>query len=84
MNYYEFETEKISIAGVACSFCGEPVDSGEVDPVRLDITARDDRPQEEGIGTQTNWCHASCLEATGMSDLHVTTVEFWEIHDAPE
>jgi hypothetical protein len=78
VGYLEFESNGPHIAGVACSFCGELVESGEVDPVMVTVTARADRPRRDGFGVQTNWCHAKCLEATGFSDLHVTTAEFWE------
>ena len=33
--------------------------------------ARSDRPRDDGLGLQTTWCHAACLETTGIADLHV-------------
>jgi hypothetical protein len=64
------------IAGVMCSFCGETIAPGEIDPVELRITARADRPDPDGFGVQLSWCHATCLEASGLGDLHVTRPEY--------
>jgi len=66
------------VRGVACCFCGESVQHGDIDPVSIAVTARSDR---EDRASQTLWCHSSCLSATGMSDLHVTRPEFWERPD---
>jgi|1186.fasta_scaffold83108_1 hypothetical protein len=82
MGFFEFEAGDYTVTGVVCSFCGEAVRSGEIDPVELTITARADRPHGEGFGVQMSWCHAACLEASGLSDLHVTRPEYWE--DVPE
>jgi hypothetical protein len=76
--YFEFGAGDVRVRGVACSFCGGRVEPGEIDPVVLTVTARADRPRRDGIGVQTCWCHAECLEASGLSDLHVTRAEFWE------
>jgi hypothetical protein len=84
MGFFEFEAGGFRVAGVACSFCGHGVEPGEIDPVELTIVARADRQRDDGIGTQTCWCHAACLEASGLSDLHVTRPEFWEDNDQPE
>jgi hypothetical protein len=46
--------------------------------VTVTIKARPDRPRDDGIGVQTSWCHAECLEASWMIDLHFTRPEFWE------
>jgi hypothetical protein len=46
--------------------------------VSLIVIARSDRPRSDGFGEQTLWCHAECLEAAGISDLHVTRPEYWE------
>jgi predicted RNase H-like HicB family nuclease len=59
-----------------CSFCGEVIEPAEVDPVELVITARADRRRDDRIGTQMSWCHAACLNASGLRDLHVTRSEF--------
>jgi len=67
-----------AVYAVACCFCGKPVDSGDIDPVELTVGARADRVRIGGIGLQTLWCHADCLDATGMSDLHVTRPAFWD------
>jgi hypothetical protein len=73
-----FEVGGSSFSGVGCCFCERPIEPGLIDPVTLTIEARSDRPREDGIGVQTSWCHAACLESSGMSDLHVTRPEFWE------
>ena len=78
MGFFEFDAGDFSISGVMCSFCGMRVEPSEVDPVELRITARADRPRGDGVGEQLGWCHAGCLERSGMSDLHVTRSEFWE------
>jgi len=81
VEYFEGSLEDgTQVSGVACSFCGESVDPGFVDPVMLTITARCDHPRDDGIGTQMSWCHSKCLEATGV-ELHVTRRDFWEAHD---
>jgi hypothetical protein len=76
-----FEAAGIRFEGVGCCFCDGVVTPGLVDPVTLTVEARSDRPRDDGIGVQVLWCHAACLEATGMSDLHVTSREFWEDSD---
>jgi hypothetical protein len=77
-----FEAGGYRIAGVVCCFCGERVAPGVVDPVTLVVRARSDRPRGNGLGAQTMWCHAECLEATGARNLHVTRPEFWEDADS--
>jgi hypothetical protein len=79
VGFMEFEAGDDHIDGVACSFCGGGIEPGEVDPVELTITGQDDRPRNDGFGVQTNWCHAACLEAAGLSDLHLTQPSYW--HD---
>jgi hypothetical protein len=79
MNIFEpFEAGGLSMRGVNCCFCGKHVEPGAIDPVTVTIEARSDRPREDGFGIQTNWCPAACLEASGMTDLHVTLPAFWE------
>jgi hypothetical protein len=78
VDFIEVEGRKYRFGGFACCFCGGVVESGEIDPIQVVIRARADRPRDDGLGTQTSWCHAACLEASGFSDLHVTTPEFWE------
>jgi hypothetical protein len=79
MSIFEpFEAGGLRIGGVNCCFCDKHVEPGAIDPVTVTIEARSDRPRDDGFGTQTNWCHAACLEASGMTDLHVTRPEFWE------
>ena len=79
MSLFEgFEAGGRRFAGVVCSFCGETVEPGPIDPVELSITARADRRRDDGMGTQLSWCHASCLEASGLGDLHVTRSAFWD------
>jgi hypothetical protein len=73
-----FDAGGRSFAGVGCCFCDQLIEPGEIDPVTLTIEARSDRPRTDGLGVQTSWCHAACLEATGISDLHVTRREFWD------
>jgi hypothetical protein len=84
MGYFQFDADEMRVRGVACSFCGLSVEPGEIDPVALTVTARADRPRKDGLGAQTSWCHAACLEASGLSDLHVTRAEFWEDTPAEE
>jgi hypothetical protein len=79
MSIFEpFEAGGRKFAGVGCCFCDQHIEPGEIDPVTLTIQARSDRPRRDGVGVQTSWCHAACLEASGMTDLHVTKPEFWE------
>jgi hypothetical protein len=73
-----FEAGGHEFAGVGCCFCGSTVHPGPIDPITLTVKARSDRPRTDGLGVQTLWCHAECLEATGAGDLHVTRPEFWE------
>jgi hypothetical protein len=77
MGFFEFEAAGWKVRGVACSFCGQPIEPGEIDPVELSITARCDRPREDGLGSQLSWCHSACLENSGMTDLHVTSSAYW-------
>ena len=84
VGFWEFDAGDIRVRGVLCSFCYEKVEPGEIDPVQLLITARADRRRSDGIGTQQSWCHAACLEAAGLSDVHVTRAEFWEDADEAE
>ena len=48
------------------------------------IVARADRKRDDGIGKEMCWCHAACLEAAGLRNLHVTTAEFWEYNELRE
>jgi hypothetical protein len=77
-DFIEVDGREYRVAGFACSFCGQVVESGEIDPVQVVIRARADRPRDDGLGIQTSWCHAACLRASGFSDLPVTTTEFWD------
>jgi hypothetical protein len=79
--YEGFEAGDFRVAGVSCCLCDQPIESGIVDPVMLTVEARCDRRSDDGIGVQVMWCHAVCLEATGMTDLHVTRPEFWQTTD---
>jgi hypothetical protein len=79
----EFKADNHQITGVACCFCDQPIESGEVDPVELTITAQANRPRTDGFGIQTLWSHAACLDSSGLSDLHVTRPEYWESIDVP-
>lgn len=83
-DFIQIEGREYRFAGFACCFCGEVVESGEIDPVQVVIRARADRPRADGLGTQTSWCHAACLEASGFSDLQVTTAEFWDTVEADD
>ena len=82
MGYFEFEAGDWRVVGVMCSFCHERVEPGDIDPVQLVITARADRPREDGMGSQQSWCHALCLEESGLKEVHVIRPEFWE--DTPD
>jgi hypothetical protein len=73
-----FEAGGRTFSGVGCCFCDHHIEPGEIDPVTLTIHARSDRPRDDGLGLHTTWCHAACLEATGIADLHVTQPEFWQ------
>ena len=73
-----FEAHGIRFAGMSCCFCDRAIEPGFVDPVTLTIEARSDRRRNDGFGVQTSWCHAECLEASGMPALHVTRREYWE------
>ena len=76
--FQPFEAGGYEFAGVGCSFCGRLVESGLVDPVTLTVQARSDRSRKDGFGIQTLWCHAECLAAAGIRELHVTRPEYWE------
>jgi hypothetical protein len=78
VGFYEFEAGGSTVRGVVCSFCGEHVEPGDIDPVEMTITARADRPHPEGFGVQMSWCHAACLDASGISDVHVIDPDYWE------
>jgi hypothetical protein len=84
MEFMEFETDDHHVSGVGCSFCGRHIEPSEIDPIELTITARADRPRDDGFGIQTSWCHAACLESAGLSEIHVTRAAYWEGIDAPE
>ena len=68
---------------VSCSFCGQSVLKGEIDPVSLRITARADYRPDQG-GAQVLYCHAACLEATGCRNLEVTKPDYWRETDEDE
>jgi hypothetical protein len=62
-------TEVGRVAGVGCCFCDERITRTRLDPVTIDLVARD-----EDV-TQVLWAHARCLRAARIADLRP---EFYE------
>lgn len=71
VNYHEIDvqTGDVRVSGVGCCFCGESIESTQIDPVTIDLTANDEKV------SQLLWAHARCLVAIRMSDLRY---EFFE------
>ena len=73
MKFHEIDVQiaEAHVGGVACCFCGEGIAPTQIDPVTIDLTAKDEEI------SQLLWAHARCLVATRMSDLRD---EFYEVN----